>query len=77
MSRETTKKSRSGPDGVNREGGAQVSCCFGPKLLNTQRTEGRRARKSPIMKGASGLEESSKKFFELEHNLSQQRQLVH
>ena len=50
---------------------------FGQKLLNTQRGVGRCAHKSPIMKWANVLEESSKKFTEAELSLSQQRQLVH
>ena len=35
---------------------------FGQKLLNTQCSVGRCARKSPIMKWASGLKESSEKI---------------
>ena len=41
------------------------------KLINTQCGGGRWARKTPIMK------ESSKKFTEAEHSLSQQHQLVY
>ena len=39
---------------------------FGPKLLNTQCSVGRRTHKSPIMKWANALKESSKKFTEAE-----------
>ena len=58
-----------GWDGVNKEGGAQGSCCFGQKLLITQHSVGRCAHKSPIMKWAN--------FTEAKHSLSQQCQLVH
>ena len=50
---------------------------FGQKLLNTQCGVGRCARKSPIMKWANTLKESSKKFTEAKHSFSQQCQLVH
>ena len=71
------KKSCSGQDGVNGEGGARGSCRFWSRLLNTQRGVSRCAQKSPIMKWANVLKESSKKFTEAECSLSQQRQLVH
>ena len=44
---------------MNREGGAHA--IFGQKLLNTQLSMGRCAPKSPIMKCANALKESSKK----------------
>ena len=43
---------------------------FGQKLLNTQHSVGRCAHKSPIMKWANALKESSKKFTEVERSLS-------
>ena len=43
----------------------------------TQSSVGRCACKPPIMKWASALKESSKKFTEAKHSLSQQCQLVH
>ena len=55
------QKSSSGQDRVSREGGAQGSSCFGKKLLNTQCSVGRCTGKSPIMKWANTLKESSKK----------------
>ena len=55
------KKSHSGQDWVNREGGAWgQKIFFGQKLLNTQHGLGRYAHKSPIMKWANALKESSK-----------------
>ena len=45
--------------------------------LNTQNGTGRCACKSPIMKWANVLKESTKKFTEAEQSLSQQFQLVH
>ena len=57
------KKSCLGWDRVNREGGAQGgNLFFSQKLLNTQRSVGRCTCKSPIMKCANMLRESSKKF---------------
>ena len=50
-----------GQDRVNREGGAQGSCHFGQNLLNTQHGVGRCTCKSPMMKWANTLKESSKK----------------
>ena len=50
---------------------------FGQKLLNTQHGVGRCACKSPLMKWANALKESSKKFTEAECSRSQQRQLLH
>ena len=50
---------------------------FGQKLLNTQHSVGRCARKSHIMKWANALKESSKKFTEAQRSLSQHHQLVH
>ena len=50
---------------------------FGKKLLNAHRGVGRCALKSPVMKWAKALKESSKKLTEAEHSLSQQCQLVH
>ena len=47
------------------------------KLLNTQHSVGRCPHKSPIMKWANALKESSKKFTEAKCSLSQQCQLVH
>ena len=54
------KKSRLGWDRVNRKGGAGGHAVFVQKLLNTQRDVGRCAGKSPIMKWANTLKESSK-----------------
>ena len=48
---------------------------FGEKLLNTQHGVGKCTCKSPIMKWANTLEESSKKFTEAMRSLSQQCQL--
>ena len=48
-----TKKSLSGWDQVNREGGTWGSCLFGQKLLNTQRGVGNCAGRLPIMKWAN------------------------
>ena len=50
---------------------------FGQTLLNTQPAVGRYTHKSTIMKWAKALKESSKKFSEAEHSLSQQHQLVY
>ena len=52
---------------------------FRQKLLNTQHGVVRCACKSPVMKWANALKSQSlqKNFTEAEHNLSQQRQLVH
>ena len=55
-------KKSSWQDWVNREGGTQGSCPFWQKLLNTQYRVGRYVPKSPIMKWANILEESSKKI---------------
>ena len=56
----------------------RVMLFFGKKkkLLNTQCVVGSCTRKSPIIKWANALTESSKKITEAEHSLSQQRQLV-
>ena len=59
-----TNKGHSGQDGVNREGREWVSPVCGQTLLNTQHNVGRCAHKSPIMKWANTLKESSKKFTE-------------
>ena len=48
-------------DQVNREGGHVDHATFDEKLLNTQYCVGRCACKSPIMKWAKMLKESSKK----------------
>ena len=77
IQRNEQKKSCSGQDGVNGEGGARGSCRFWSRLLNTQRGVSRCAQKSPIMKWANVLKESSKKFTEAKHSISQQRQLAH
>ena len=50
---------------------------FGQKLLNTQHGMGRCAHISPIMKWVNTFKESSKKFTEAEHSLSQPWQLVY
>ena len=50
---------------------------FSQKLLNTQCGVGRCAHKSPIMKWANTVKETSKKFTEPECSFSQQCQLVH
>ena len=50
---------------------------FGQKLLTAQCRVDRCAHKSPIMKWANALTESSKKFTEAKHSLSQQHQLGH
>ena len=71
------KKCHSGWDWVNREAGQGCHAILGQKLLNIQHGVGRCARKSPIMKWANVLKESSKKFTDVEHSLSQQHQLVH
>ena len=47
---------------MNREGGAQGHSSFGLKLLNTQHSVGRDARKSPIMKWENVFKESSKTY---------------
>ena len=70
------KKSLSRWDRVNREGGAQGSCRFWSKSAEHSVRCGQFAPKSPIMKWANTLKESSKKFTEAEHSLSQQRLLV-
>ena len=68
----------SGWDRMDREGRAWEPCClWGGQPLNTQHSVGRCACKSPIMKWTNTLKESSKKFTEAEHRLSQQHQLVH
>ena len=51
-------------DQVNRKGGAWESWHFWSKLLNSQHSVGRCRYKSPIMKWANVLKESSKKFTE-------------
>ena len=61
----------------DREGRAQGHAAFGQKLMNTQCHVGRCAGKSPIVKWANMLKESSEKFTEAKHSLSQQRRLVH
>ena len=61
-SRETNKKKCSEQDQVIWEGGAQGHAVFGQKLLNTQHGVGRCACKSPILKWANALKESSKKI---------------
>ena len=71
------QKSLKGRDQVNREGGAWCHAIFGQELLNTQLGAGRCACKSPIMRWANTLKESSKKFTGTKCSLSQQRQLVH
>ena len=76
FTRETKTKSYSGWDQVNREGGTRGSCHFGKKLLNTQFCVGRCTHKSPIMKWANVLKESSK-ITEAKCSLSQQCQLGH
>ena len=58
--------------------GHRSHAIFGQKLLNTWCGVGRCAGKSPIMKWANMLKESSKKkITEAKHSLSQQLQLVH
>ena len=57
------------------ENGVGVHAGFGQTLPNTQRGVDRCAPKSPIMKWANALKESSKKFTVVESSLSQ-RQLV-
>ena len=58
-----TKKKSLGQDQVNREGREWGShAIFGQKLLNTQHSVGRCTCKSPIMKQANMLKESSKKI---------------
>ena len=52
-------------------------CQFLVKHSWTQRGVGRYAPKSPVMKWANALKESSKKFTEAEHSLSEQCQLLH
>ena len=49
-----------GQDRVNRKGRAWGSYRFWSKLLNTQHSVGRCTHKSPIVKWANALEESSK-----------------
>ena len=63
---------------MNRAGGAQGGGrdILGEKLLNTQHSVGRCARKSPIVKWAKVLKESYKKSIEAECSLSQQCQLI-
>ena len=70
------KKSLGERDQVNKEDGAWGSCCFGQILVNTQQGVDRYAHKSPIIKWANSLKESSKKVTEAKHSLSQQHQLV-
>ena len=65
---ETTKQSHSGQDLVNREGGAQGSCCFWLKVAEHSVWCGQ----VPIMKWANMLKKSSKRFTEAKHSLSQQ-----
>ena len=68
-------RSHSGWRGRVGYGGHAV---FSQKLQNTQRGVGRCTCKSPIMKWANMLKESSKKkITEVERSLSQQHQLVH
>ena len=55
------KKSHLWWDQVNRKGWVWGSCHFGQKMLNIQHGVGRCACKSPIMKWANALKESSKK----------------
>ena len=57
-----TKNSHSGSDQVNREGGVQGHAICGQKLLSTQHCVGRCAPRSPIMKWANVLKESSNKY---------------
>ena len=59
-SRET--QSHSGWDWVNREGGVEGSCCFGSKTDEHSVQWGMCACKSPIMKWANALKESSKQI---------------
>ena len=47
---------------MSKEGGAGDHAIFGQKLLTTQHSVGRCARKSPSVKWANALKESSKKF---------------
>ena len=69
-------KSCLGPDPVNREGGAQGSCCFWLKTAEHSAYMGRWSHKSSIMKWANAVKESSKNFTEANHSLSQQCPLV-
>ena len=59
-SSETNKKSGSGQDQVKRGVGHRGQAVLGQKLLNTQHGVGRCAYKSPIIKWANMLKESSK-----------------
>ena len=70
------KNRLSGQDRVNwgKPGGHAI---FGQKMLNTECGVGRCSCKSPIMKWANTLKDSSKKFTEAKCSLSQQCQLVH
>ena len=52
-------QSHLGDDWVNREGGAWSHVVFGQKLLNTPHSVGRCACKSPFVKWANVLKESS------------------
>ena len=58
----TFLSSRFGQDQMHKEGGAQNMPVFGQKPLNTRRSVVRCTRKSPIMKWAKALRESSKKI---------------
>ena len=57
--------------------GPRGHAIFGQKLLNTQHRVGRCTCKSPVMKWANVLKESSKILTEAKRSLSQQCQLVH
>ena len=75
FSSEETKKSHSGPDGVNRGMGHKGHVIFSQKLLNTQQSVGKCVHKPSIMRWPNMLKESSKKFTEVKQSLSQQCQL--
>ena len=55
---------------IGRRVGHGGHAVFGENLLNTQHSVGRCVRKSPTMKWANALKESSKKFTEAECSLS-------
>ena len=74
--RETSKGHLGGNLWIRRKGYGGHAV-LGPKLLNTQCNVGRCARKSPILKWANSLKESSNKFTEANRILSQQCLLVH
>ena len=59
------------PSGWTGRVGHGSHAIFGQKLLNTQHGVGRCAVKSPAMKWADPLKESSEKFMEAKHSLSQ------